>query len=388
MTPQDEEPENCVNQSTGNKLLIPPESNEVEVSVFGPGYGECILVHVHENEWLIVDSCVDPYTKKAVLIKYLRGLGIDPGVAVKIVVASHWHDDHVRGLAQIFEECASAELVCSDALSSAEFIQLTQVYDVGAMQESSGISEFRRIVEIMNQRRNQKKDAFRPPKFATADKCLWRHPLSSERECAVYSLSPSDDLILAAKREIANLLPRAKEPKRWLPVLTPNNSAVVLWIDIGDFSILLGSDLEKRGWSVIVSSKTRPHSLSGGKASFYKIPHHGSVNAHHPEVWSQMLNPHPICVLTPYDRSTKLPTKKDTQRICSLTDNAYSTAIFRMKRRKRSRTVDKSIKETVKSIKQIHSSVGHVRLRTKCVNDLRVELFGDALELKELYSGT
>jgi hypothetical protein len=51
---------------------------------------------------------------------------------------------------------------------------------------------------------------------------------------------------------------------------------------IGDIALLLGADLEETGeedtgWSVIVASTERPH----GKASIFKIPHHGSETAHH-----------------------------------------------------------------------------------------------------------
>lgn len=38
----------------------PPALNEVEISVFGPGYGEAIAVHTGNGNWLLVDSCIDP----------------------------------------------------------------------------------------------------------------------------------------------------------------------------------------------------------------------------------------------------------------------------------------------------------------------------------------
>ena len=36
-----------------------PSAREIEVSLFGPGYGECVLVHLGEGQWMIVDSCVE-----------------------------------------------------------------------------------------------------------------------------------------------------------------------------------------------------------------------------------------------------------------------------------------------------------------------------------------
>ena len=37
-------------------LSTAPQANEVELSLAGPGYGECVLIHVGNNTWVIVDS--------------------------------------------------------------------------------------------------------------------------------------------------------------------------------------------------------------------------------------------------------------------------------------------------------------------------------------------
>jgi hypothetical protein len=66
---------------------------------------------------------------------------------------------------------------------------------------------------------------------------------------------------------------------------------------------VLGSDLEvgtnrDTGWLAILGSNTKPT----GKATVYKIPHHGSQNADLDGVWSEMLIPDPIAILTPFRR--------------------------------------------------------------------------------------
>ena len=32
-----------------------PQPDQVEISIFGPGYGECILIHCGNDEWIISD---------------------------------------------------------------------------------------------------------------------------------------------------------------------------------------------------------------------------------------------------------------------------------------------------------------------------------------------
>lgn len=36
-------------------MYTAPEVGEIEVSVFGPGYGESILLHAGDNDWFLID---------------------------------------------------------------------------------------------------------------------------------------------------------------------------------------------------------------------------------------------------------------------------------------------------------------------------------------------
>ena len=108
----------------GNSASSPPQEDEIEVSVFGPGYGESVLVHIGHQEWLLVDSCLDFASRQPAPLAYLRSIGVNPSEAVKLVVATHWHDDHIRGLGTVLHTCEVAQFVCSVALRSDEFLML------------------------------------------------------------------------------------------------------------------------------------------------------------------------------------------------------------------------------------------------------------------------
>jgi hypothetical protein len=152
------------------------------------------------------------------------------------------------------------------------------------MMESPPLQEFNKILQVL-EARGQQRPGQRPapPILAMASRCIWKSdPKTSKLSypCSVYTLSPSDASIIVAQRHIADLLPRPGTTKLRLPALTPNHAAVVLWVDLGEPFILLGSDLEEmgyqdRGWSAILGSRTYPV----GKASIFKIPHHGSSTA-------------------------------------------------------------------------------------------------------------
>jgi glyoxylase-like metal-dependent hydrolase (beta-lactamase superfamily II) len=74
-----------------------PLRDEAEVSVFGPGFGECVVVHIGRGEWVVVDSCLDAESGRPVALEYLKQLGVDVATQVSLVIATHWHDDHIWG---------------------------------------------------------------------------------------------------------------------------------------------------------------------------------------------------------------------------------------------------------------------------------------------------
>jgi hypothetical protein len=359
---------------------IGPNLNQIEVSVFGPGYGECILLHVGFNRWIIVDSCVSPSSTKPVALQYFDQIGVDCSEAVKLVVATHWHDDHIRGLGKTFKECANAEFVCSGALKQDEFLDLIGIYKQTALIEYSGVNEFRKILDELALRCEKFGKIF-SPKFAISDRILWGNSLEKDGlsfDCALHSLSPSDSAVFASKLEIRNIVPMENQVLRVIPAIKVNHAAIVLWAKINEINILLGSDLEEnnsyKGWSAIVDSETRPI----GKAIFFKIPHHGSKNAHHPGVWEKMLAKDSHAVLTPFSKGGGLPTQKDIDRICSHTTHAYSTSLASPKKLKRTGVVEKAIKEATRKIKLMDASCGHARFRIDMENSYDLELFDDA----------
>ncbi len=51
----------------------PPSPDQIEVCIFGPNYGECVLIHLGSANWIVIDSCI--YEAEPVLVAYFRALG-------------------------------------------------------------------------------------------------------------------------------------------------------------------------------------------------------------------------------------------------------------------------------------------------------------------------
>jgi beta-lactamase superfamily II metal-dependent hydrolase len=291
-----------------------PSADEPEVFLLGPGFGESVVLHLGGSAWVVVDSCLDSRTGGVASIEYLEHIGVDPSTAVKQVVATHWHDDHVRGLADTVDACRSAELVCTDALREGEFRTLVLACGKRSMMETSGVSEFYRVLKILEGRAAARHG--QAVKFAVADRSLLRgsYSISSGAETTyeLRALSPSDRAIVLSHLNIASLLPRAETPKRRVSAIQPNHTAVALLARSGDQFVLLGADLEEEGnpgggWTAVLASTGREPT----KAGIYKVPHHGSANSDHPGVWAEMLTPRPHAILSPFFLGDiVLPTQK------------------------------------------------------------------------------
>src|SRR5262249_36487443 len=157
--------------------------------------------------------------------------------------------------------------------------------------------------------------------------------------------------------------------KRRFPSPAPNDLSVAAWLRIGSLRILLGADLEEhgvasRGWTAALNSSTRPT----GKASVFKVAHHGSVTGHHNGIWTDMLDVLPVALLGPWSRGSKLPTKEDCERILGLTAAAYSSSRpVASRTRPQAPAVTRTLREARIAIRDSEPPTGYVRLR-KLIN--------------------
>lgn len=79
--------------------------DRLQVFVFGPGTGELVAVRAPPDAWLVVDGCGVAGNDYGPLL--LKGYGARP----KIVVFTHPHLDHAKGIQRVVEEStASSDL--------------------------------------------------------------------------------------------------------------------------------------------------------------------------------------------------------------------------------------------------------------------------------------
>jgi hypothetical protein len=358
------------------------------VSLFGPGYGEAIAIHVGNGRWLLIDSCTCPGSSTPLHLDYLNSIGVDPAASVALVVVSHWHDDHVRGVFSVVRECRSARVVLSSALRSKEFFAIANLY-ADQIPEGSGVDELARVLRHLLRESRGGPRGFRL-QFATVDRTLLNEKLGSPGSAfraSVFSLSPSDAAIYRSKEAFTSLLPAGNDERRRIAPVTPNDTCVVILVEVCSDVLLFGSDLQSThdsatGWSAVLACSI----INGRRAQVFKLPHHGGESAHDARVWADLLVKSPWAILTPFQRgAASLPSDGDVSRILGLTANAFTTGLPSRRRwRPQERVVAEMVGEATKSINDIPVTAGHIRLRKSVSGtDLAwtVELFGGARQL-------
>ena len=319
---------------------------------------------------MVVDSCGRADAPAA--LEYLRDLGADPAQDVEFIVATHWHDDHIRGMARLVEVCRRARFCCASVLCHEEFLAAVHAL------EARHVGTFGSGLREMHGTFSRLRETDATPTLALANRRVFAND-----SCQIWSLSPADGAFLNFLREVGRLLPKVGRAETRIPSLSPNDVAVVLWIAVGDFAVLLGADLEQGGWLAILQSDERPT----GTASAFKVrwSHHGSESAHEPGVWERMLDPESVAVLTPWQRGGRvLPSRRDRQRILSYTPNAYVTATTDStgQARRRSALVERTIRQSGIKLRRTLTPDA-VRLRRGIASGAQweVELFGTACHL-------
>jgi len=371
-------------------MLDAPAYDQIEVTLIGPGFGESALIHLGNNNWVVIDSCIDSNTKKPAALAYLNSIGVNASEAVKLIIITHWHDDHVRGISDVLEACPDALVCASSVLSNEEFLATVLPFkENNLIANKSGVEELSKILNILEKR--SKAGVKHKLKRAFSDREVYRLDSSESGhgvDCNIWTLSPSDKQFDKFLVELTKLVPEIKRTKYRAPSCSANHSSIVTLIKIGGQSFLFGADLEETtdvetGWSVIVSSSI----LANVKSMIFKVPHHGSENAHNNDVWKQMLHGSAYAILTPFNRGVKkLPAPGDVKRLSSLTSNLFSTSNIAQTKSsiKRSSAVEKSIKETIGGIRDLEPKTGIIRLRNSGSEDQEswaCELFNTACKL-------
>jgi hypothetical protein len=365
-----------------------PADDEIEICLFGPSFGECILIHIGNNRWIVVDSCIYEGTAQPIALYYLDKMGLGPSV-IENVLITHWHDDHSRGASAQVRSTPGARVWIAQTLTTPEFLRFALRMNKNKTAIAGPkLREFLAVIQQIRERRNAGETSFG---FAAQNTLLNQasgKQFAHAEDVKFTALSPSHADQFGFLDRIADMLPRARQPKRSLGGPTPNEVSIASLLEIGSNSILLGADLENAtpgsGWDAILSANRS--SRFGARAHVYKIPHHGSLTAHNPQVWQEMLANDAIAILTPWRKGRgRLPDEDGIKAITKLSKDSFSSSRNGAGRPKnRNPAVQSYLRASNIQLRNLNASTGFIRMRKKPGADWQIELFGPACPLADL----
>ena len=371
---------------SGSDYAVPPAMDELEVTIIGPGYGEAICVHVGDGRWILIDSCKAPKSTTACSVQYLSDIGVDLK-NVFAIVASHWDDDHIRGLAETVASCPNARFVASLAFKGDEFHAYAAAFDSPLTSRArSGVKEIRATFKALAVA-NRKPLGASPNRqvFGPADLSL-----THGKPFEMWTLSPSDEEYTNFLAWVAEQMPDIQETRRVSVAKKRNDLSTVVLLKVGNATILLGGDLEEHGqpgigWTAILTGPGRPTA----KASLYKVAHHGALSGDHPQIWADLLHSEPVAIVAPWKLGGRsLPSVSDVGRILGHTSDAHATiSLSGRAPKKRDATVEKQIRQTARSFVAAPQSPGMLRLRRNVSgSSWQTEYFGGAVHLSRVHA--
>jgi hypothetical protein len=279
--------------------LTAPDPDEYEVTVFGRGVGECIVLHF-DGDWLIVDSYLEQ--RRPVAERYLDELSVGTD-AVQVVVVTHFHADHYRGIDRLHDRYGRARLMITEALKSDEFVGLysdeDQVPLLDVLPATMRRAKSRVIGSGVPGLRELKVGA----------------PVHQTATTRVTALSPSEAAVIASRHALALAIETGDRYVVSKQLKDDNRCAVVLHVSFPGFAALLGADLVNDtaglGWTALL---LEPLNAALDPADIVKVPHHGSAGADHGDMWNRLVADRSSLVVTPYWPSG-IPTDEDLARL-------------------------------------------------------------------------
>ena len=247
----------------------------LQIFVFGPGTGELVVVRSPPDDWMVLDGC------SARSAGYGRLLLEHYQAQPTLIVLSHPHLDHARGLADVIDRATRGRpqadwpvigmVAPSQTTGSGDLRDLGAHYDGGIAEEA--------VSAILTC-------------WETAPQCRSDLPQGLTLQLG------------ASKLTVVGPSPAARN-QAWARVkagqaFNPNTIATALLLEWQGQRVLLGSDLVEApggGWTEAVGA------LSGGwpASAVVKVPHHGSAAAiHHAAVVPAGAATPPELVVTPF----------------------------------------------------------------------------------------
>lgn len=291
----------------------PPSSDLTEIIVFGPGYGESILLHLPFFGWVVVDSCQVKHGSAPIVLplEYLKKIGVEK---IQFLILTHPHGDHFDGMDLLIDHfLGRIGVVCRYAGEGLkEFAQyLTKIAITKSAKEPPISMILKKIDEAKKCGANSLKLSART---LLLDKSTPSENDGNEVKLEILSLSPSDNSQVKYQNKFKQALSKitiGEKTGEEIKETNENNIAVALLFTVNNIKFILGSDVIIEEWEEILKYEHQKKL----ECDVIKVPHHGSKNAFYDKAWIEFKGKKSklISLCTPF--RFMIPKEDDIERI-------------------------------------------------------------------------
>ncbi len=242
------------------------------------------MAHVGAGQWMVVDS-LGP-RQKVTTRTFLTDRGI-PFDAVRVLVATHSHRDHVDGINELAGLCPEAVVLLPAPLRKFESMASTIV-----ATDPRGLHPFVRLFTLVRDHPDRIRWVGRGDDLAG---------FVPEAPVTIGCVAPAPEDYADAARSLARMLEHPPVEIRRVQA-GANNTSIVVVVAAGPWRVLLGADLERSRWSAAADELDRY--LVGTRVQVVKVPHHGSSNAFSADLWDRTTG-EATGMLAPFQRTPK-----------------------------------------------------------------------------------
>jgi len=277
------------------------DSDLVNICVFGPGYGESILINIPHIGWGIIDSCYPRIKGKQEnpALKYLKRKNVSK---LAFLILTHPHEDHYLG----FDEIIEFYLGRIDRICIYNGDGIREYREYLSKKELLGGKGLRSFSNVFRSAQEAKKRGANFIKLSERTEIIRRGNYGNH-EVEILALSPSAESVQRYRDILFEAIPRKDgDVIHEIPDTHHNLLSSAIWCSIGNLRLIFSSDVENGkcgqiGWKGILNNVDCP-SLS---AHVVKVPHHGSPNAFYDPVWEKFSQEaSPLSIITPFDRAS------------------------------------------------------------------------------------
>ncbi len=259
---------------------------------FNVGHGDCTLIEIDRDHLILVDSNCTPGTSTSPALRFLKERHQSgKSVSLDLLCLTHPDQDHYRGMAEVIEFVEQHGTIkqvvrCGIDGKLLEYVRksVESTSSVPALQTTvRSLSELERLFGKLDK---YKKAIDCGPShvgtIGTAEVVVLGPTIGFRAEYERCAVKRAFRAILRARKGH-----HARKPRQ----ATANPLSIILWIKMGETSLMLTGDTDARSWmEAIETYEKAPFGKVGpsARATVVKAPHHGA-ECSLPAVWARVL---------------------------------------------------------------------------------------------------